>query len=165
MAHICNCGKKLSSYHSLWRHRKICKKNQEPRNQENIVSDILNKVTQRANMNVEPMTVPKPVNKPPLYRDNVEPVPKPQKAKVLPDFEMTESETDENKTTENPVPKPPDMTNSGTNEKETTASEREESDEDMSSEDDSIPDNPEEMKRCFRELFYELHNNIDRNNH
>ena len=62
--HFCNCGKQLSSYHSLWRHRKICKKKQEPRpisiiqptDKGKIVKDIINKVVRRANMDVEPMT-------------------------------------------------------------------------------------------------------------
>ena len=52
-------AEKLSSYHSLWRHRKICKKKQEPKSdtgKENIVGDIINKVVQRANMDVKPMT-------------------------------------------------------------------------------------------------------------
>ena len=41
--HICNCGKKLSNYYSLWRHRKICKNKQDPTPAAKIQSSELEK--------------------------------------------------------------------------------------------------------------------------
>ena len=141
--HICNCGKKLSSYHSLWRHRKICKKNQEPtpvyqpRDQVKIVGDILNKVTQRANMNVEPMTVPPK---------------KPQNATVnapkTSDIEMTDSETYSDPESEK---------------NELSDPESSEENESTDPETDFMPDNPEDLKKDFRKLFKKLHYNMDQN--
>ena len=58
----CNGCKKIMRSDNLKKHKKICKKNQETTsiqtsNKEDIVSDILDKVTERANMGVEPMTI------------------------------------------------------------------------------------------------------------
>ena len=172
------CKKTLASYKSLWQHKKKCKFNDanrqskvnvadppfyQPRDQEKIVEDILNNVSQRANMNVEPMTNKVPLKK--LMNQTVQKVPN------ISDSEMTdldsESELDENEST---ASESEENHENKTNDNDSTDSESEDNSENMKNENrstdselDSIPDNPEDMKKCFRILFNELHYNIDRN--
>ena len=131
--HFCNCGKKLSSYHSLWRHRKICKKEREPKSdtgKENIVGDIINKVVQRANMDVKPMTEKTPsLPKIPMQ------VVKALKPKSLTDLEVEMKSDSE----------------------ESTSSEDEITDEEV----EVMPDNPEELKEAFRNLYKKFRRDIE----
>ena len=138
--HICNCGKKLSSYHSLWRHRKICKKNKTPASiiktsdKADILGDILNKVSHRAKMDVKPMTTKtskESMNEViPSAAFNSDDVKKKTK------FDLSDSERDSNQS---------EM----------------ETDSESSDDVEFMPDNPEDLKKCFRQLFYKLHGNID----
>ena len=164
----CSGCKKLMRSDNLKKHEKICKMNQEPnpiqpRDREKIVEDILNNVSQRANMNVEPMTNKVPLKK--LMNQTVQKVPN------ISDIEMTdldsESELDENEST---ASESEENHENKTNDNDSTDSESEDNSENMKNENrstdselDSIPDNPEGMKKCFRILFNELHYNIDRN--
>ena len=127
--HTCVCGKQLSSYHSLWRHKKICKKNQEPTptiQHDTIIGNILNKVVQRANMDV-PKALPKKMF------ETVKPSDMEEKATSGSSDVEQESDTD--------------MDMSDSEEKE-------------SSDVEFMPENPEDLKKQFRQLFNKLHENI-----
>ena len=161
--HFCNCGKKLSSYHSLWRHRKICKKEREPKSdtgKENIVGDIINKVVQRANMDVKPMTEKTPsLPKIPMQ------VVKALKPKSLTDLEVEmKSDSEESTSSEDETAlKPKSLT-------ELPAEMKSDSEEPTSSEDETegeeidyevMPDNPEELKKAFRKLYKKFRRDIE----
>ena len=161
--HFCNCGKKLSSYHSLWRHRKICKQEQEPKSdtgKENIVGDIINKVVQRANMDVKPMTEKTPsLPKIPMQ------VVKALKPKSLTDLEVEmKSDSEESTSSEDETAlKPKSLT-------ELPAEMKSDSEEPTSSEDETegeeidyevMPDNPEELKKAFRKLYKKFRRDIE----
>ena len=161
--HFCNCGKKLSSYHSLWRHKKICKKEQEPKSdtgKEDIVGDIINKVVQRANMDVKPMTEKTPsLPKIPMQ------VVKALKPKSLTDLEVEmKSDSEESTSSEDETAlKPKSLT-------ELPAEMKSDSEEPTSSEDETegeeidyevMPDNPEELKKAFRKLYKKFRRDIE----
>ena len=156
--HFCNCGKKLSSYHSLWRHRKICKKEREPKSdtgKENIVGDIINKVVQRANMDVKPMTEKTP-SLPKIPMQVVEGL----KPKSLTDLEVEmKSDSEESTSSEDETAlKPKSLT-------ELPAEMKSDAEESTSSEDETegeeidyevMPDNPEELKKSFQKAVQEI---------
>ena len=149
--HICICGKKLSSYHSLWRHKKICKKNQEARpisitqedKKDRVVSDILNKVVQRADMDTKPFRQPKKHSIPIEAVNNVKPKPLTEIAMKL-----------ENKST----PGPSNHESESDSDMEISDSEENES---IHPDVEFMPDNPEELKKRFKQLYNKLHHNID----
>ena len=161
--HFCNCGKKLSSYHSLWRHRKICKKEREPKSdtgKENIVGDIINKVVQRANMDVKPMTEKTPS----LPKISMQVV-KALKPKSLTDLEVEmKSDSEESTSSEDETAlKPKSLT-------ELPAEMKSDAEESTSSEDETegeeidyevMPDNPEELKKAFRKLYKKFRRDIE----
>ena len=161
--YFCNCGKKLSSYHSLWRHRKNCKKEREPKSdtgKENIVGDIINKVVQRANMDVKPMTEKTP-SLPKIPMQVVEGL----KPKSLTDLEVEmKSDSEESTSSEDETAlKPKSLT-------ELPAEMKSDSEEQTSSEDETegeeidyevMPDNPEELKKAFRKLYKKFRRDIE----
>ena len=136
--HICNSGKKLSSYHLLWRHRKICKKNKAPASiiktsdKTDILGDILNKVSHRAKMDVKPIKASKESTSEVIPSAAFNSVVVKKKTQ----FDQSDSERDSNE--------------SGS-----------ETDSESSDDVEFMPDNPEELTNCFRQLFYKLHGNID----
>ena len=148
--------KKLSSYHSLWRHRKTCKKDQEPRsiptiqNKEDILGDILNKVTQRAEMDTKLKTMKEiaPQNIPMEVANNIEPKP------------LSDILGKKTSYANNIEPKPLEKKTSYA-EQSDLESEESDSDESNAESVEFMPDNPEDLKKRFRQLFYKLHDNID----
>ena len=154
--HFCQCGKKLSSYHSLWRHKKICKKEQEPKSDSKTVGDILNNVVQRVDMD-------KPIMKK-TYLPKKAMIP--AQAALKPTMEKTHSP----KNTMDEVPiqavealKPRSLS-------DLAADIEIESDSEDSSEDETeeeeidyevMPDNPRELKEAFRNLYKQFRRDID----
>ena len=159
MAHFCGCGKKLSSYHSLWRHKKICKKNQLPRpisinqqdNNEKIVGDILNKVVQRVDMDVKPMTQKNPNQ--PLKKLHL-PVEVVNNIKPKPLIDIAIGM--EKKSTPNPMDISDEESESDSD-VDISDSNEEETDPDT----EFMPDNPEDFKKEFKHLFNKLNNNVE----
>ena len=152
--HFCNCGKKLSSYHSLWRHRKICKKEQEPKSDSKTVGDILNNVVQRVDMD-------KPIMKK-TYLPKKAMIP--AQAALKPTMEKTHSP----KNTMDEVPiqavealKPRSLSDLAADIEMKSDSEDSDETEEEQIDYEVMPDNPKELKEAFRKLYFKFRRDID----
>ena len=142
--HFCNCGKKLSSYHSLWRHRKIFKKEQEPKSDSKTVGDILNNVVQRVDMD-------KPIMKK-TYLPKKAMIP--AQAALKPTMEKTHSP----KNTMDEVPiqavealKPRSLSDLAADiEMKSDSEDSDETEEEEEIDYEVMPDNPKELKEAFK---------------
>ena len=152
--HFCNCGKKLSSYHSLWRHRKICKKEQEPKSDSKTVGDILNNVVQRVDMD-------KPIMKN-TYLPKKAMIP--AQAALKPTMEKTHSP----KNTMDEVPiqavealKPRSLSDLAADiEMKSDSEDSDETEEEEEIDYEVMPDNPKELKEAFRKLYFKFRSDI-----
>ena len=147
--HFCQCGKKLSSYHSLWKHKKICKKDLEPKSDSNIVGNILNKIVQRADMDIRPMTEKfpkKPITPIQALKPMMEKVPKKPIQEALKPKSLSDLAAD--------IEIKSDSEDSSEDE-----TEGEEEEEEMDYE--VMPDNPKDLKEAFRNLYWKFRRDIE----
>ena len=144
-----SCEKTFSRKNNMKRHQiQTCKRQEQNRpttsiirpTKENILGDILNKVVQRAEMDVKPMTKTISPQKP--LEENI-PMEVVNNFKPKPLTEILEEQSD--------------LEAEGTDSDESEGSDSDEIDAESV---EFMPDNPEDLKKCFRELFYKLHGNI-----
>ena len=159
-----SCGKTFSRKNNMKRHQvQTCKDHKQnivkptsiiQPNKDKIVGDILNKVIQRVDMDVKPIAQKIPTQ-PPKKLDLPLEVVNNIKPKSLNDIAI---EVEQRKAT-------PNLTDIETSDEESepdsdmdiSDSKEQESDLD----DEFMPDNPEDLKKEFKQLFNKLHNNVE----